>query len=481
MRDRIIVLDINKDIFKALKYKQYDNNNTLRIIVKDNEKDVDITKYNIDSYFKLPRGETLKKDCVIISNNMIKIMLTKDVLSQSGMVSLEITLSNNEQVVTFFRIYLDIERSINKDETIILPEQMDVATEINTIKELYTTKEYVDDAISNIEIGDIDLSNYATKEYVDDAISNVDVDLSDYVTNGELEESLANKFDNVEVNEAETNDTQTALDFYANGEVIKTVYFTGGGGGNANTPPYVTLLSAENNILGLGEVFNLELDFLSGVTGKGTLKVFINDIEVVSKSIPQGENTIPITDDNFIKGTNRMTLYVIDRAGTMSNSVTLYVRYGSLEIASDFDAYTAYEPGAVVRYYFTPTAIDTSLALTMYMNIDGEVKPGVSCQSDTRGYYTFPSNLNAGVHYCQAYIIDSAGSTSNILAFNLIILDDTSLIVASDTINPSIEEGEQLSLDYKVYMKNNTSFITKIYIDDDLVSTGTCGLDFAYY
>ena len=252
-------------------------------------------------------------------------------------------------------------------------------------------------------------------------------------------------------------------------------------GGNDNAPPYVTLLSAENNILGLGEVFNLELDFLSGVTGKGTLKVFINDIEVISKSIPQGENTIPITDDNFIKGNNRITLYVIDRTGTMSNSVTLYVRYGSLEIVSDFDAYTAYEPGAVVRYYFTPTAVDTSLTLTMYMKIDGEVKPGVSCQSDTRGYYTFPSNLNVGVHYCQAYIIDSAGNTSNILAFNYIILDDTSLIVASDTINPSIEEGEQLSLDYKVYMKNNTSFITKIYIDDDLVSTGTCGLDFAYY
>ena len=347
----------------------------------------------------------------------------------------------------------------------------------------FATEEFVTNKIAEAELGreEVDLSGYATKEYVDEAISNVDVDLSDYVTNDDLEESLANKFDNVELNEAETNDTQTALDFYANGEVVKTVYFTGGGGGNANTPPYVTLISAENNILGLGEVFNLELDFLSGVTGKGTLKVFINDIEVISKSIPQGENTIPITDDNFVKGTNRMTLYVIDRTGTMSNSVTLYVRYGSLEITSDFDAYTSYEPGAVVRYYFTPTAIDTSLALTMYMKIDGEVKPGVSCQSDTRGYYTFPNNLNVGSHYCQAYIIDSAGNTSNILAFNLIILDDISLIVASDTINPSIEEGEQLSLDYKVYMKNNTSFITKIYIDDDLVNTGTCGLDFAYY
>ena len=329
-----------------------------------------------------------------------------------------------------------------------------------------------------------DLSGYATKEYVDDAISNidnVDIDLSDYVTNDELQESLANKFDNVEVNEAETNDNQTALDFYANGEVVKTVYFSGGGGGSANIPPYISTILPENSILGLGEVFDLQLDFSSSVTGRGTVKIFVNDVESISMSIPQGENTIPMADTYFTKGNNRVTVYVVDRTGQMSNSLTFYVRYGSLEITSDFDAYTAYEPGAVVRYYFTPTAVDTSLALTMYMKIDGEVKDGVSCSSDTRGYFTFPNNLEVGAHFCQAYVVDSAGSTSNVLTFNFIILDAVSLVIASDTINPIVEEGEQLSLDYKVYMRGSTSFITKTYIDENLVNTGTCGLDFAYY
>ena len=333
-----------------------------------------------------------------------------------------------------------------------------------------------------------DLSGYATKEYVDEAISNIDisggnidVDLSDYVTNAKLQEGLANKFDNVEVNEAETNDAQTALDFYANGEVVKTVYFSGGGGGSANIPPYISTILPENSILGLGEIFDLQLDFSSSVTGRGTVKIFVNDVESISMSIPQGENTIPMADTYFTKGNNRVTVYVIDRTGQMSNSLTFYVRYGSLEIVSDFDAYTAYEPGAVVRYYFTPTAVDTSLALTMYMKIDGEVKDGVSCSSDTRGYFTFPNNLEVGAHYCQAYVADSAGSTSNVLTFNFIVLDNVSLVVASDTINPIVEEGEQLSLDYKVYMRGSTSFITKTYIDENLVNTGTCGLDFAYY
>ena len=334
-----------------------------------------------------------------------------------------------------------------------------------------------------------DLSNYATKEYVDDAISNidisgggnVDIDLSNYVTNDKLQEGLANKFDNVEVNEAETNDSQTALDFYANGEVVKTVYFSGGGGGSTIIPPYISTILPENSILGLGGTFNLQLDFSSSVTGRGTAKIFVNDVESISMSIPQGENTIPMVDTYFTKGNNRVTVYVIDRTGQMSNSLTFYVRYGSLEITSDFDAYTAYEPGAVVRYYFTPTAVDTSLALTMYMKIDGGVKDGVSCSSDTRGYFTFPNNLEVGAHFCQAYVMDSAGNTSNVLSFNFIILDAVSLVVASDTINPIVEEGEQLSIDYKVYMRGATSFITKTYIDENLVNTGTCGLDFAYY
>ena len=362
----------------------------------------------------------------------------------------------------------------------------------NSDLEGFATEEFV---INKIE--EVDLSGYVSKEelnnkgyltsipeeYVTDTELNnkgyltEHQDLSDYALKSEIPTDY---LDDVEVNEAETNENQTALDFYSNGEVVKTVYFSGGGGGT-DAPPYISTIISENNILGVGETFNLQLDFSSTVTGRGTAKVFINDVESVSVSIPQGESVIPIEEKYFTKGINRVTVYVIDRTGTMSNSLTFYVRYGSLEIASDFDAYTAYDYGAVIRYYFTPTSVDTSLTLTMYMSIDGEVKPGVICTSDTRGYYTFPSDLGVGAHYCQAYIKDSAGSTSNILTFNLIILDDTSLVVASDTIDPSLEEGSQLSLDYKVYMKNNTSFITKTYVDNALVSTGTCGLETAYY
>ena len=297
----------------------------------------------------------------------------------------------------------------------------------------------------------------------------------------QLNTKLATKFDDVALNENETNDMQTALDFYSEGKVVKTAYFTGGSGGGSSTSAYISTELEENVMVGTDESFDLTIDFVSPNPGKGTLKVFINDVEAVSKSIGQGESTTTIEGVKFTKGTNRVTVYVIDRVGVMSNSLTFYIRYGSTEISSDFDAYSAYDYGATIRYYFTPTAIDTSLTLTFYMSIDGTVQQGISCTSDTRGYYTFPTNLSADSHYCEAYIIDSNGTKSNVLKFNLIILNTDTLVVASDIKEATIEEGEQLSLDYKVYMKNNTSFITKVYVDNDLVNTGTCNADFNYY
>ena len=324
-----------------------------------------------------------------------------------------------------------------------------------------------------------DISHLAEKDYVDEAINGVDVteQLREYAKLTDLN----GLFDDVALNEAETTDTQTAIDFYSNGEVVKTVYFSGGSGTSA-TSAYISTELSENVLVSTGEDFNLILDFASPNLGKGTLKVFINDVDAVTTSIGQGTSTTPISGDLFSKGQNKVVVYVLDRVGVMSNSLTFYVRYGSLEITSDFDAYSSYDYGSVVRYYFTPIAVDTSLALTMYMSIDGQTQTGVSCTSDTRGYFTFPSNLSVGNHLCKAWVQDSNGSLSNELIFNLIILDDAALVVATDTHDTvSIEEGEQLSLDYKVYMKGNSTFNVYVYVDNNQVSTGTCGLTTSYY
>lgn len=303
----------------------------------------------------------------------------------------------------------------------------------------------------------------------------VDVDLSNYAT----KDDLKTKFDDVAVNEEETTDDQTAIDFFANGEKKKTIYFSGGGG--ASGSPYISTMLSENILVETDTDFELVIDFASPNAGKGTLKVFVNDIDSLTASVQQGESRTIVSHDLLTKGTNKVVVYVIDRLGTMSNSLTFYIRYGGTEVTGDFDSSIAYDRGTTIRYYFIPTALDTSLGLTFYMSIDGAVQTGVVCYSDVRGYFTFPGSLDVGAHYCEAWVEDSNGGKSNVLIFNLIIIDDTSLVVSSETKTVTLEEGAQLSLDYRVYKKNDTSFITKTYIDDNLVSTGTCTLAPSYY
>lgn len=248
-----------------------------------------------------------------------------------------------------------------------------------------------------------------------------------------------------------------------------------------STSAYITSDMASTQLVEVGQSLYITFDFTSTNVGRGTLKVYVNSVEKFTMYVEQEETTVEIPAEYFTKGDNVVTLQVKDRNGKSSNDLTFYVRYGGTELFSDFDSHTSYRQGATVRYYFTPSALDTNQELTFYMVIDGVTSEGASCTSDVRGYYTFPNDLSIGAHRCEAYIVDESNNRSNSLYFNLVIINNTSIVVASDVINPVAEEGDQLVLDYKVYSVYDTSFIVKTYIDDDLVNTGTCGLETSYY
>ena len=244
---------------------------------------------------------------------------------------------------------------------------------------------------------------------------------------------------------------------------------------------YLSCAMTTEQLVELGESLSITFEFASSNLGRGSLRVYVNSVEKMALYVEQEETTIEIPGEYFTKGDNTVMLRVTDRAGVASNNLVFDVRYGGTEIASDFDSYTAYEQGSSVRYYFVPTALDTSIGLTFFMEIDGAVQPGVECTPEVRGYYTFPNNLSIGAHRCKAYILDDNGKRSNTLEFNLVIIDNTSIVVATDNKNPEIEAGDQLSLDYKVYSKTENSFIVKVYMDGTLIETGSCGLTTSYY
>lgn len=249
---------------------------------------------------------------------------------------------------------------------------------------------------------------------------------------------------------------------------------------NQGKIPFISTTSPSEALVKTGESFDIAIDFFSVTTGDGTIKISVNDFDAVSTKIAQGETVTSVPSDKFKKGDNTIVVYVLDRAGVMSNSLTFYVRYGGTEMVSTFDPYTYYENGSTTRYYFTPSALDTSKTLTFYMIIDGVQQVPVVCTSDIRSFFSFPTSLQVGVHKCEAWVTDGETESERHI-FNFILIDNASILVATDTYNASTEEGDQIVIDYKVYSITESSFKVKVYVDNNLVSEGECGLAKNYY
>ena len=129
MRNQTIVVDINKEICKILKYKQYDNNNLLQVIVEENYKKINLENYIGFALFQLPSGLIIKKDCEI-QENVISITIDNNILNEDGIVALDLTLSDGKKIFTLFRIVLTIEKTIDRDEAIIIEAGWDIVAEV---------------------------------------------------------------------------------------------------------------------------------------------------------------------------------------------------------------------------------------------------------------------------------------------------------------------------------------------------------------
>ena len=149
MRNRIAIVDIATRKFKALSYKQYDANNLLQMVILENGKIIDISSYNVIIYFKMPSGK-MYREFGNINNNTIDIILSSDVLYESGKVTLEVELRETDKIVTTFSIYLNVEKSIDGNDTTDIEE-----TKVEDIRHLIIE---LNDYNGNISIT---IQNYA--------------------------------------------------------------------------------------------------------------------------------------------------------------------------------------------------------------------------------------------------------------------------------------------------------------------------------
>ena len=313
---------------------------------------------------------------------------------------------------------------------------------------------------------------------IEEAISGVNykiknIDFSELATKTEA----STKFDDVKLNEKQSTSRSTVLDFYGNGVKLKTISFSNADG---EDNAYISTTLDRMIDLEVGEDLILPITFKSTNYGIGTLNITINNVLVKTGYLDQGETEIVIPTNAFKKGENKMLVSATDDLGVTTNTLSFIVRYGTLELTTTFNSDDAYDVGSAIRYYFTPNAVDTNAQLTFHITIDGELQPEVACTSGVRGYFTFPQSLTVGAHYCEAWISNGT-KESNKLTFSLALIDDESIVIASNTKSAVIEEGDQLSLDYKIFKKNQDTFNITIYIDDIEVGRGTADASRTYY
>lgn len=105
--ERITRIDIEKGIFEVFKYKFFKDKENLPLIILENEETVDLSDYEAEVYFKFSNDDILHFPCSI-ENNIVNIPLKKEYFTKEERVVFEIVFTGNEQIVTTFKMYLDI-------------------------------------------------------------------------------------------------------------------------------------------------------------------------------------------------------------------------------------------------------------------------------------------------------------------------------------------------------------------------------------
>ena len=258
----------------------------------------------------------------------------------------------------------------------------------------------------------------------------------------------------------------TLKEFLDNGEFTIGNGGNGGIGGTSSGNARITSTFSQTSCTS-NETLYIEYFYNSPNVGNGTLYVSINNKEVIKESIPQGKGVIEL--NNLSKGTNVISIYVVDSSGVYTNELNYKVNCGSLEISSSFNFEKDYQVSSIIKFPFTlDTIIETGIIVHFEINGNDYTIDGV------KGYntFTFPT-LSAGVYKIKIWA-EYDEFISNVINNNLVILNGDNLYISTNLSQLEYEEGDQISIDFRISMLNQKSFDVELYIDDNLFKTLEC-------
>lgn len=173
------------------------------------------------------------------------------------------------------------------------------------------------------------------------------------------------------------------------------------------------------------------------------------------------------THKNFSKGEHRVDIYVVDSEGFYSNTITVYITAGGLELKSKFDDSNDLTLQDYVKIKYTVDTISNA-PVFVTLTLDGKQTVVEALKGENIWDIGYLSSM--GVH--EATITAVSGDlVSNMLVFNLVLADSKNLYVSTTYKLTQIAVGKNLQIDYRNSMQGIYKFETEMYIDGVLTDT----------
>lgn len=235
------------------------------------------------------------------------------------------------------------------------------------------------------------------------------------------------------------------------------VFQSGSGGGGTSIGTLTSSLHEKTVSISVGQPLIIDLFFSTPNVGSGDLHIFSKGDELLNRTITMGKNNVEL---NLEKGEYKLEIYVTDRAGVQTNLIVINVQCGGLGIDTTFDWGKDYSVGAVITFTYTIDTISKD-PITTHFKIGNEVYETES--ENEWNEYIFPE-LSAGIYTVEVWAT-SGKFESNKIVNTLSIANSDELFVASLFDKKEAEEGDQLSIGYRVSMKGVRNFNVIYYID----------------
>lgn len=240
----------------------------------------------------------------------------------------------------------------------------------------------------------------------------------------------------------------------------------GGGGGGGGLLPTIESIFKDCSIE-KGESIEIPLFFSTPNGGDGVAYINVNNIEVDTASVKQGNSKITVSGSYLTSTINEVSIYVRDRAGVVSNLLSWTVICGGITLTTTFNYEADYGLSDEIKM---PYKIDTPMSgeIILHLTVDGTTYeiPSINGQNS---YMFNQLNLSLGSHSVSMYA--SVGTyTSKTISFNLVIVS-TDVLYLTSTFNQEkeYEYGSIISVDYRLSKASSESFDVTIVVDGTIM------------